>query len=80
MKNLKLHIQYTYKYFKSHALNNIRRDLTVDERGCLVPLKHHGKDPRVNSVMLGIMRDQLMEGANMFVDIERVNLLKSMLK
>ena len=32
MKNLKLPIQYTYKYFKGHALNNIRRTLTDDEK------------------------------------------------
>ena len=47
--------------------------------GTLVPLKHFAKEPRVNSVMLEIRRDQYMDESNMVVDSERINLLKSML-
>jgi N-formylglutamate amidohydrolase len=47
--------------------------------GTLVPLKHYGKEPRVNSVMLEIRRDQYMDESSMVVDNERINLLKSML-
>jgi N-formylglutamate amidohydrolase len=47
--------------------------------GTLVPLKHYGKEPRVNSVMLEIRRDQYMDESNMVVDSGRINLLKSML-
>jgi hypothetical protein len=42
-------------------------------------LKHYGKEPRVNSLMLKIRRDQYMDESNMIVDSERINLLKSML-
>ena len=42
-------------------------------------LKHFGKEPSVNSVMLEIRRDQYMDESNMVVDSERINLLKSML-
>ena len=52
MKNLRLPIQCTYKYFKGHALNDIRMDLTVDEREYLLYPKHSGKDSRVNSIIL----------------------------
>ncbi len=47
--------------------------------GTLVPLKHFAKEPRVNSVMLEIRRDQYMDESRMVVDIKRINLLKSML-
>ena len=47
--------------------------------GTLVPLKHYGKEPKVNSVMLEIRRDQYMDESSMVVDNERINLLKSML-
>ena len=48
--------------------------------GTLVPLKHYGKEPRVNSVMIEIRRDQYMDESSLVVDNERINLLKSMLK
>ena len=47
--------------------------------GTLVPLKHYGKEPRVNSVMLEIRRDQYIDESNMVVDSERINLIKSVL-
>ena len=47
--------------------------------GTLVPLKHFSKEPRVNSVMLEIRRDQYMDESSMVVDNERINLIKSIL-
>ena len=47
--------------------------------GTLVPLKHFGKEPRVNSVMLEIRRDQYMDESKIVFDVERINLIKSVL-
>ena len=58
---------------------SIETALNTPFAGTLVPLKHYGKEPRVNSVMLEIRRDQYMDESNMVVDSERINLLKSML-
>ena len=75
-----------------HTPDNLVRDITsisskykldvalnTPFAGTLVPLKHYGKEPRVNSVMLEIRRDQYMDESSMVVDNERINLLKSML-
>jgi N-formylglutamate deformylase len=59
--------------------HNLDVALNTPFAGTLVPLKHYGKEPRVNSVMLEIRRDQYMDELNMVVDSERINLLKSML-
>ena len=58
---------------------SIETALNTPFAGTLVPLKHFGKEPRVNSVMLEIRRDQYMDESSMVVDNERINLLKSML-
>ena len=58
---------------------SIETALNTPFAGTLVPLKHYGKEPRVNSVMLEIRRDQYMDESNMVVDSGRINLLKSML-
>ena len=47
--------------------------------GTLVPLKHFAKEPRVNSVMLEIRRDQYIDEEKIVIDRERINLIKSML-
>jgi N-formylglutamate deformylase len=62
----------TSKYKLDTALN-------TPFAGTLVPLKHFGKEPRVNSVMFEIRRDQYMDESKMVRDGERINLLKSML-
>ena len=58
---------------------SIETALNTPFAGTLVPLKHYGKEPKVNSVMLEIRRDQYMDESNMVVYSERINLLKSML-
>ena len=58
---------------------SIETALNTPFAGTLVPLKHYGKEPRVNSVMLEIRRDQYMDESNMVVDSERINLIKSVL-
>ena len=58
---------------------SIETALNTPFAGSLVPLKHYGKEPRVNSVMLEIRRDQYMDESKMEVDSERINLIKSML-
>jgi N-formylglutamate deformylase len=59
--------------------HNLDVALNTPFAGTLVPLKHYGKEPRVNSVMLEIRRDQYMDESNMVVDNESINLLQSML-
>ena len=59
--------------------HNLDVALNTPFAGTIVPLKHYGKEPRVNSVMLEIRRDQYMDESNMIVDNESINLLKSML-
>ena len=58
---------------------SIETALNTPFAGTLVPLKHYGKEPRVNSLMLEIRWDQYKDESNMIVDSERINLLKSML-
>ena len=58
---------------------SIETALNTPFAGTLVPLKHYGKEPRVNSVMLEIRRDQYMDESNMVVNNKSINLLKSML-
>ena len=84
-----IRIQTHMRMHRSHNLVNeiisiakkhkIETALNTPFAGTLVPLKHYGKVPRVNSVMLEIRRDQYMDESNMVLDSERMNLLKSML-
>ena len=48
---------------------SIETALNTPFAGTLVPLKHYGKEPRVNSVMLEIRRDKYMDESKMEVDI-----------
>ncbi len=59
--------------------HKIETALNTPFAGTLVPLKHYGKEPRVNSVMLEIRRDQYMDESKIINDFERINLIKSML-
>ena len=47
---------------------SIETTLNSPFAGTLDPLKHFGKEPRVNSVMLEIRRDQFLDGSKMVRD------------
>jgi N-formylglutamate deformylase len=58
----------------------IETALNAPFSGTLVPLKHFRNEPRVNSVMLEIRRDQYMDESTLKVKKERINVLTKMIR